>query len=84
MDCLVTHPTKEKVRAYMLAREHTHRPPPPPEEIRRQLGWHVVTSEPDGALVSLCLLPATLGQLAFQTALGCCLAPLLAVVVRHP
>lgn len=76
MDRCVTHPTKEQVRAYMLAREHDLRPPPPPDEIRRQLDWHVVSSEPDLALVSLCLLPARLGQFAMQAAFGWCFAPL--------
>ena len=83
MDCRVTHPTKEQVRAYMMAREHAHRPPPPPEEIRRQLGWHVVTPEPDSALITLYMLPATLGQLAVQAALDCCMAPLRASVNVH-
>jgi hypothetical protein len=76
MDRPVTHPTKEQVRAYMLAREHAYRPPPPPEEIRRQLNWHCVDSGTDCVLGPLCLLPATLGQLAVQTALDWCLAPL--------
>jgi hypothetical protein len=75
MDRSVTHPSKEQVRAYMMAREHAHRPPPPPEEIRRQLGWQMA-SDPATAMVSLCLLPATLGQLAAQAALDFCLAPL--------
>jgi len=33
------HPTKEQVRAYMHERGCAHRPPPSPDEIRRQLGW---------------------------------------------
>jgi hypothetical protein len=76
----VTHPTKEQVRAYMLAREHAYRPPPPPDEIRRQLDWHVLPSEPVCLLAPLCLLPATFGQLVMQSALECCLAPFLAGV----
>ena len=75
MDRCVIHPTKEQVRAYMVAREHAHRPPPPPEEIRRQLGWQLA-SDPATAMVRLYLLPATLGQLAAQAALDLCLAPL--------
>ena len=75
MDRRVTHPTKEQVRAYMMAREHAHRPPPPPEEIRRQLGWHVVSAQHD-PFVTLCMLPATLGQLAVQATLGWCLVSL--------
>jgi hypothetical protein len=35
----ITHPSKEQVRAYMHQREAEHRPPPTPDEIRRQLGW---------------------------------------------
>ena len=33
------HPSKQKVRAYMERRARQVRPPPAPEEIRRQLGW---------------------------------------------
>lgn len=76
MDLRVTHPTKEQVRAYMVAREHAHRPPPPPEEIRRQLGWQMASPDPASALIGLCLLPATLGQLAAQAAFDWCLTPL--------
>lgn len=35
----ITQPSKEQVRAYMHRREVDHRPPPPPDEIRRELGW---------------------------------------------
>lgn len=76
MDTRVTHPTKEQVRAYMVAREHAHRPPPTPEEIRRQLGWQLAPAEPGGALIGLCMLPATLSQIAAQSALDWFLAPL--------
>jgi hypothetical protein len=76
MDRRVTHPTKEQVRAYMLAREHAFRPPPAPEEIRRQLNWHVVGSDNDCVLSQLFLLPATFGQIAMQAALDWCLLPL--------
>jgi hypothetical protein len=75
MDRRVTHPTKEQVRAYMLAREYAYRPPPSPEEIRRQLNWHVVGPESDCVLSSLVLLPATFGQLAVQAVLDWCLLP---------
>jgi len=38
-----THPTKESVRAYMARRTRAApEPPPSPEEIRRQLGWHLI------------------------------------------
>jgi hypothetical protein len=76
MDRRVTHPSKEQVRAYMLAREHAFRPPPAPEEIRRQLNWHVVECGDDRVLSQLFLLPATFGQLAVQAALDWCLLPL--------
>jgi len=33
------HPTKQAVRAYLERRSQDAKPPPTPEEIRRQLGW---------------------------------------------
>jgi len=36
----IPHPSKEQVRAYMRQRESAQRPPPAPDEIRRQLGWY--------------------------------------------
>jgi hypothetical protein len=83
MDRRVTHPTKEQVRAYMLAREHAHRPPPPPEEIRQQLGWHIETCSDDSALVGLWMLPATLLQIALHSTLEWCLTPLQAGACGH-
>ncbi|TFW31819.1 hypothetical protein E4O92_12220 [Massilia horti] len=85
MDRRVTQPTKEQVRAYMSAREHAHRPPPAPQDIRRQLGWTLAPPEPTFTLIKLCLLPATLGQLAAQATWAWCLAPLRAEpeVVQH-
>jgi hypothetical protein len=76
MDRRVTQPTKEQVRAYMANRERARRPPPAPEDIRRQLGWKLAPPEPTSALINLCLLPATLSQLAVQAALDLCLSPL--------
>ena len=39
----ITHPTKESVREYMERRtQQSCEPPPAPEEIRRQLGWHML------------------------------------------
>lgn len=38
MDSL-KQPTKEQVRQYLVERQAAHTPPPPMEEIRRQLGW---------------------------------------------
>lgn len=33
------NPTKHQVRAYLERRSRDPKPPPTPEEIRRQLGW---------------------------------------------
>ena len=38
-----THPSKQQVRAYLQRRSHDPKPPPTPDEIRRELGWHLVT-----------------------------------------
>lgn len=39
----MTHPSKETVREYMERRTHAPLDPPPtPDEIRRQLGWHLI------------------------------------------
>ncbi len=35
----ITHPPKQAVRAYLESRYRDPKPPPSPEEIRRQLGW---------------------------------------------
>jgi len=35
----VKHPPKHLVRAYLERRSRDPKPPPAPEEIRRQLGW---------------------------------------------
>lgn len=34
-----THPPKHLVREYLERRSRDPKPPPSPEEIRRQLGW---------------------------------------------
>lgn len=36
------HPDKEKVRAYMAAPERKESPPPSPQQVREQLGWHMI------------------------------------------
>ena len=41
-----THPSKYLVRAYLERRNHDPKPPPTPEEIRRQLGWGMLLLEP--------------------------------------
>ena len=35
----VKHPAKHLVREYLARRSRDPKPPPTPEEIRRQLGW---------------------------------------------
>ena len=35
----VTHPPKQVIREYLERRSREQKPPPSPEEIRRQLGW---------------------------------------------
>ena len=37
-----THPAKDLVREYMARRARELKPPPTPEEIRRQLGWNML------------------------------------------
>jgi len=76
MDRRVTQPTKEQVRAYMVARGQAKRPPPAPEEIRRQLGWQLAPPDPPCALAGWYMFPATLGQCAVQFVIDWCLAPL--------
>jgi hypothetical protein len=70
MDRQITQPTKEQVRAYMARRELAHRPPPPPAEIRRELGWGLKPSTDDCALVQFYLLPSACTQLAAQVLLN--------------
>jgi hypothetical protein len=41
----ITHPSKHAVRAYLERRTHEVKPPPTPEEIRRQLGWGLMGFE---------------------------------------
>jgi hypothetical protein len=76
MDLRVTQPTKEQVRAYMARRERERRPPPAPEDIRRQLGWRLAQPGSNDALITFCLLPATLGHLAALATLDLLLGPL--------
>lgn len=72
----ITHPTKEQVRAYMAARESARRPPPAPEEIRRQLGWRLQRCDEDQLLAQFYLIPTTYTHLATLIALDWMLAPL--------
>lgn len=42
---LANHPTKHQVREYMQRRASDPKPPPSPEEVRRQLGWGMLMPE---------------------------------------
>jgi hypothetical protein len=35
-------PPKELVRAYLAKRTQTESPPPSPQQVREQLGWHLI------------------------------------------
>lgn len=59
-----THPTKEQVRAYMRLRECDRRPPPKPEDIRRQLGWQAAPAPDATRAAPALLLPGAMAQLA--------------------
>ncbi|MFA9217421.1 MAG: hypothetical protein ACEQSK_09970 [Sphingomonadaceae bacterium] len=67
------HPTKEQVRAFMQLREFDRRPPPAPEEIRRQLGWHGDLTGLDALAGSSLLLPGALVQLTTLLAMQWCI-----------
>lgn len=69
MDRQITHPTKEQVRAYMARRESAHRPPPAPDEIRRELNWRLTPAEDDYAILQFCLLPSTYSHMTAQVVL---------------
>lgn len=72
----ITHPTKEQVRAYMAARESARRPPPSPEEIRRQLGWRLQPSDDDNQFLEFYLIPTIYAHIAIRLSLAWMLAPL--------
>jgi hypothetical protein len=44
MTQFVSNPPKEKIREWMDRRTHEESPPPTPDEIRRELGWHLIPS----------------------------------------
>lgn len=39
--CTDTRPSKESVRRWLQAELRRHRPPPAPDDIRRELGWRL-------------------------------------------
>ncbi|TFW16438.1 hypothetical protein [Duganella callida] len=68
-------PTKEQVRAYMQRRQHEfcHRPPPMPEEIRRQLNWHYTPlQQTDHLSTSALFLPGAIVRLTTLLAVEWC------------
>ncbi len=65
----IMHPTKEQVRAYMAARESARRPPPSPEEIRRQLGWRLESGESIHRLLQIYQITTTYTQMSTRLAL---------------
>ena len=65
----VTQPTKEQVRAYMAARETARRPPPAPEEIRRQLGWRMQHGDEERLRLQFYLIPTTYTHMATRITL---------------
>jgi hypothetical protein len=40
-------PSKESVRQWLHARIEQRRPPPDPQQIRRELGWELIRMPPD-------------------------------------
>jgi hypothetical protein len=38
------HPPKEAVRDYLQRRAKDESPPPKPDDVRRELGWHLIPS----------------------------------------
>jgi len=67
-----SHPSKEQVRAYMHQRECDRRPPPTPDEIRRQLGWYYNSHDIDFLGSSTLLFPGSIAQLAALMAVEWC------------
>lgn len=41
----MTRPSNEQVRSWMQQRQMDRTPPPEPEQVRRELGWHMVEAE---------------------------------------
>jgi hypothetical protein len=42
----VKQPTKQQLREYLYSRHQAKEPPPTPEDIRRELGWHMIPQTP--------------------------------------
>ncbi|QGZ41595.1 hypothetical protein IP92_00566 [Pseudoduganella flava] len=70
------HPSKEEVRAWMVRRCRAHLPPPAPDEIRRELGWHLLPAPDVPALPPVPppppQVPLLLAEMAALTAVIWC------------
>lgn len=84
MSLRIVHPTKEQVRAYMAQRERARRPPPAPEEIRRQLGWRIARADEPLPLLQFYLIPTTCGELVAHVMLSWWLARTRTFLRRAP
>jgi hypothetical protein len=47
MSTSISHPPKHLVREYLERRSKESKPPPTPEEVRRQLGWGMLMQADD-------------------------------------
>ena len=65
------HPSKEEVRAWLARRGRARLPPPPPDQIRRELGWHL-RDDGSGVPPALFVLPVVLAELVALTAVTWC------------
>ena len=79
----IVQPTKEQVRAYMTQREGARRPPPAPEEIRRQLGWCMAPAEETFSLTQFYLIPTVCSHVVAELMVQWWGARTRAVVCRH-
>lgn len=41
----MSKPTKEEIREWQKKRNDDHTPPPTPEDIRRELGWDLLSTD---------------------------------------
>jgi hypothetical protein len=39
-----THPSKAQLQGYLAQRHESKLPPPTPEQIKRELGWHMLAN----------------------------------------
>jgi hypothetical protein len=79
----IIQPSKEQVRAYMAAREAARRPPPAPDEIRRQLGWRLQRADEQVLLLQFYLIPTSYSQLATRIACEWALSAMRGCLFSH-